>query len=143
MFTFKHTILVMTILAGGFVACGDSGGGGTPDAISLGQGGALGTGGSGAGGASAGIDGAAGSGGSGAVDVAAMDVAAVDTAAVEVSGLVVDALVSEAGSTPVSCTGTKTTNLAIINASPAAGVVAVDVPGPTPPTYDPSTSTCK
>jgi hypothetical protein len=139
MFTFKHTILVMMLLAGGFVACGDSGSGNTSDtAIHLGQGGALGTGGSGAGGTSVSIDGAAGSGGS-----QVLDAAAVDTVSVDMSGPVVDALVSEAGSTPVSCTGTKATNLAIINAPPAAGVVAVDVAGGTPPTYDPGTSTCK
>jgi len=136
MLTLKQAILVMMVLAAGFVACGDSGS--TSDALSLGQGGALGTGGSSAGGTSVGIDGAAGSGGSGVLDAAA-----VDSGAVDLSGPVIDALVSEAGSTLVSCTGTKATNLAIINASPAAGVVAVDVAGGTPPTYDPSTSTCK
>ena len=141
MLTLKHAILVMIVLAGGLVACGDSGS--TSDALSLGQGGALGTGGSGAGGTSAGIDGAAGSGSSGVLDAAAMDVATVDTVTVDLSGPAIDALVSEAGSTPVSCTGTKATNLAIINASPAAGVIAVDVAGATPPTYDSSTRTCK
>jgi hypothetical protein len=138
MFTFKHTIIVMMLLVGGFVACGDSGSGSTPDAISLGQGGALGTGGSGAGGTSVSIDGAAGSGSSQVLDAAAFD-----TVAVDMSGPVVDAMVSEAGLTPVSCAGTKVTNLAIINALPAAGVVAVDVQGTAPPTYDPSSSTCK
>jgi len=131
MFTFKHSILVIGLLAAGFVACG--GGGDKTDAISISQGGALWTGGVGSGGAidtggsNVDSDAATGSGGSGGFFDAGNPVA--------------DALASEAGSAVV--VGTKETNLALINAPAASGVVVVDVPGPSPPTYDPNTSTCK
>ena len=130
MFTFKHSMLVIGFFVAGLVACG-GGGGNEPDAFNLGQGGALGTGGAenggaiGTGGSSVGIDATSGSGG-GFVDA---------------ESPALDALAGETGAPPMVCT--KETNLALINAPPASGVTAVDVPGPTPPTYDPNTNTCK
>jgi hypothetical protein len=56
-----------------------------------------------------------------------------------------DAVIPDAGApdAPVATGPTKDGHLAIINAPAAADVTAVDVPGPTPPTYDPATLTCK
>jgi hypothetical protein len=61
------------------------------------------------------------------------DAVAVDAAPVPDSAVV-----------PAVCpTPTKAGNLAIINGPAAAGVIPLDVTGPTPPTYYPATGTCQ
>jgi hypothetical protein len=140
MFTFKHTILAVAVLALGFVACGDSGNKNT-DVPVIGQGGAVGTGGAGAGGNSLRVDAAVvGTGGNVGIDAA---IGTGGSVAIDGSSQIVDATGSDTSPIPAACTNTAAGNLAIINAAPAAGVVAVDVPGPIPPKYDPATATCQ
>jgi hypothetical protein len=77
-----------------------------------------------------------------------VDAAPVDSAAsggID-GGPVADAgqLVPDSAVSPAVCpTPTKAGNLAIINGPPAAGVIPLDVTGPTPPVYAPTTNTCQ
>ena len=141
MFTFKHTILAAAVLALGFVACSDSGNKNPDGPITIAQGGTVGTGGSGAGGSTMGIDApVVGTGGNVGIDAPA---GSGGSQGVDGPTQVVDGSGGEANPPPASCTNTAAGNLAIINATPAAGVVAVDVPGPVPPKYNASTATCQ
>jgi hypothetical protein len=69
----------------------------------------------------------------------------IDGGSVTDGGSVADAgPVADSAVAPAVCpTPTKAGNLAIVNGPAAAGVIPLDVTGPTPPVYDPATNTCK
>jgi hypothetical protein len=163
MFTYKQSVLFLVLLAGGFAACSSSGNNNTQPTViggSTGAAGDMGAGGNGgnigAGGVVA-MDADVGGGGAIAMDAAlvvdspvgvGVDAAPADSApsgGID-GGPVADAglLVADSAVAPVVCpTPTKAGNLAIINGPAAAGVIPLDVTGPTPPVYDPATNTCQ
>ena len=152
MTTIKQSILVLTLLVGGFAACSSSTN--NVDAPVIGQGGS----GGGAIGGNTGTGCVVGTGGVVAVDADTVPstggVVAVDAGPTADSG---GPMTSDAGDTgvvdaplpdgptlaPDTAVPTQAEHLAIINAAPGPGAVAVDIAGAKPPVYDRSTMTCK
>ena len=163
MLMLKRSILFLALLAGGLAACSSTSSNNTQPTIiggSTGAAGNMGAGGNGGGVGAGGIvamDADIGGGGAISVDAAVVvdspvsvgaDAPPVDT--VPSGGIdggpVADAglLVADSAVAPAVCpTPTKAGNLAIINGPAAAGVIPLDVTGPTPPVYDPTNNTCQ
>jgi hypothetical protein len=139
----KQSILVCAALAGGFAACSNSSSNDNADAPIIGQGGAGGSGGA------VGSGGAIASGGATVPDAGLLG----DSGSlVPEAGTVADSgggaadVGTTADAAPATADGSVPNlpeHLSIINGPPGPGVVPLDITGATPPTYDPSTMTCK
>jgi hypothetical protein len=126
----KSTILALAIFATAVVACSSDSSNSNDAAV-------IGTGGHAAGGTTA-TGGTAATGGNtptGGSTATGGDAGTPDDL-VTVDGGTADAAMPSSGPTAEG-------HLAIINAATGSDVVAVDVSGTTPPTYDPATATCK